>query len=728
VPIIYTPNAYFRMGSRGNTLTGIFNIAERFLSKIGHTINVSADEAAFARTRLGVSPQRQLLIYNAIDTRALHQPSAEERSAAREQFGLPANALVLGCVARDSFQKNLQLLYQAAAKVMAQRNDVWLLHVGEGDLSGLTDSLGIASRVRRINYLSDTAPFFHAIDAFAMPSRYEGLSFAILEALGSDRPIIITDVPGNREFLSMGLSHVWCAPNEDVAAFARSIEAWLGDLPANRPSNHQQIADLQFGYDKCYGEIRLTYSRLVAAAKGTVSSRFRQPASPEAPKILQPARRTAGRSITPRVLIISNLFAPDELGGAALATDLVTFLNELHCETKVLTTFPYYPQWRLAEEDRWQLRRKDQLGGIDVHRVRMYVPQRATALTRILSDVSFFFSLVLFGRFGVNRPDVLVVTCPMLSEMLAVRFLFPWRKPPTLLIVQDFVVDAALDLQLVRGRFLAPFLRWIESVALRGAQTITTISVPMLAKLQSKVQKQRTLYVPNWIHDSLAKTIARLRLHTGPRTSNRLFYSGNIGRKQGLAELISIFEGTTTGWHLAIHGGGADLQEINDLCEKRRDISVGPVLTEAAYVTALLQCSACLIAERPGMSSNALPSKILPALASGTPILAVCERDSPLGREVIEADCGVVIEAGDAAALRATLQSWAAQPEQLLCYSDHALARAERYERSVVLNQYLAEILVLAGRRPAEDRSTPILGATVRQGDAMVPRFGSPTP
>ncbi|MBK9991606.1 MAG: glycosyltransferase [Verrucomicrobia bacterium] len=263
VPIIYTPNAYFGMGSRKAVRAGVFDVAERVLSKIGYTINVSSDEAEFARTRLGVPARRQFLVYNAIDTQAFHRPSEKDRLDARKQLGIPEKILVIGCVARDSFQKNLQLLYKATAKAMAVTDELWLLHLGEGDLSALTQDLGIGSRVVRVNYMSDTIPFYHAIDAFAMSSRYEGLSFAIIEAIGADRPIIITNVPGNREFLSLGLSHVWSAPNEDVQGFADAIQSWITDIPQGRNSNHREITTSRFGYDACYGEIRKIYDRLV---------------------------------------------------------------------------------------------------------------------------------------------------------------------------------------------------------------------------------------------------------------------------------------------------------------------------------------------------------------------------------------------------------------------------------------------------------------------------------
>jgi len=231
------------------------------LSHCGYTINVSADEARFAREKLGVPTSRQSIIYNAIDMQRYKAPSKEERINARVKFGIPLDAVVVGCIARVSAQKNVDLLYRAMEKVMTKRKDLWLFHIGEGVVASAVVGPDVTMRMCKLDYLSDTSHFFHAIDAFAMSSWYEGLSIAVIEALASDCPLILTDVPGNHEFLALNLSHVWSAPGGDKEKFAASLLEWIADRPAKRHSNHRAIAESTFGHEACFGQIlRIYYS------------------------------------------------------------------------------------------------------------------------------------------------------------------------------------------------------------------------------------------------------------------------------------------------------------------------------------------------------------------------------------------------------------------------------------------------------------------------------------
>jgi len=411
-------------------------------------------------------------------------------------------------------------------------------------------------------------------------------------------------------------------------------------------------------------------------------------------------RQNITRAIT--VTVVSHIFHPDELGGAALMTDLVMFLRESGVVVNVVSTFPYYPRWSLSTEDRGVWWRTDCYEGIPIRRVRMFVPNTPSTFKRLLSDLSFLFSVTFLGRKAWKNADVIVTTCPMFGQTLAMRFAMPFRTVPKLIIVQDFVVDAALELGMIKNKFIGRILKGLERWAFRSGATLTTISGEMLKKLDGIVGSgRRTLLIPNWIHGSLAASIKVRRSSVQTRQRNLLFYSGNVGRKQGLPDFLGTFNGTRSAWRIRINGSGAEFEQLKRVCVDRGDVSLHGLEDETAYIDSLLSCSACLVTQKPGVGANFLPSKILPALASGTPILAVCEKGSPLGREVIEADCGVVIESGDAEALHAALQAWSAYPERLSRYSANALARAGRYERSVVLGQYRAEIFALVGR-PAE--------------------------
>jgi glycosyltransferase involved in cell wall biosynthesis len=262
VPVVYTPNAYSGMGLNPRFSANFFNLIERALAPAAHTINVSQDEAKFAFDKLRIRREKQSTIYNAIDLSHFYPPSPAVVREARLSFNLPPEAILIGCIARDSYQKNVQMLYRAVAIAARKHPNLWLFHLGKGDMEPLTRELGLESRLRRLDYLADTSSFYHAIDAFAMPSRYEGLSFAILEALASDLPLILTNVPGNREFLNLGLSHIWSVPDGDTEALANAIDAWVVDRANRPPSNHAAVAEKIFSYDACYSKVLKTYHRL----------------------------------------------------------------------------------------------------------------------------------------------------------------------------------------------------------------------------------------------------------------------------------------------------------------------------------------------------------------------------------------------------------------------------------------------------------------------------------
>ncbi|MBN9692346.1 MAG: glycosyltransferase WbuB [Verrucomicrobia bacterium] len=404
-----------------------------------------------------------------------------------------------------------------------------------------------------------------------------------------------------------------------------------------------------------------------------------------------------------RIHLVTNLFAPDELAGASLYSDLARFLRERGHDVRVTTTFSYYPAWRLRPEDQKISRRDETWESIPVRRVSMYIPERPTGKGRLLSDFSFLLSLVRNGTFPEWTPDVVISALPMLSQCLAQRFLYVGRGIPRLIVVQDFVVEAALELGILKIPGAAPFLRGVQRWALRSARTLSTISPQMLVKLQAQVGKdRRTLFIPNWIHGSLQAEIDRQSQQPVERESNRLFYSGNLGMKQGLPDFLDQFQatgGAGMDWRIQIHGGGAERERLAEALVGRTGCALGPVLEESDYIRALRSATACLVTQRPGVGANFLPSKLLPALATGTPVLAVCESNSPLGEEVRDGGFGEVVPPGDASRLASVLGTWRRDPASLLKLGAHARIRAQRYAREAILSQYEQELKKLVGSK-----------------------------
>jgi len=78
---------------------------------------------------------------------------------------------------------------------------------------------------------ADAAPWYRAADVVVLPSRWEGMALAPLEAMACGRPVVMTDVDGARESLPPELAPRCLAPTENPAALADAVAALLLDPP-----------------------------------------------------------------------------------------------------------------------------------------------------------------------------------------------------------------------------------------------------------------------------------------------------------------------------------------------------------------------------------------------------------------------------------------------------------------------------------------------------------------
>ena len=263
VPVFYTPHAYYGMSGRTGAKATLFTGIERLLGRVGTSITLSEGELAYAQNLLHVPREKLRLIPNPVDTHRFTAASKETKSQRKLELGVPPDALLLGSVGRLAYQKDPLTLYRSFAEASRQTANLWLYHLGTGELTeecaALAIELGIQDRIIRKPYLSETLPFFEAIDAMILTSRYEGLSFAVLEALACDLPVILSEAPGNVDFLHMDLSHAWSGPVENHLGMGAAITRWALDHATQRPCNHRALAQSRFSQESCFGAVVKAY-------------------------------------------------------------------------------------------------------------------------------------------------------------------------------------------------------------------------------------------------------------------------------------------------------------------------------------------------------------------------------------------------------------------------------------------------------------------------------------
>jgi len=154
------------------------------------------------------------------------------RAQARRQFGFGNGELIIGSAGRLAEQKGFIYAIRAMQMVAARFPQARLVIAGEGPLeAGLraeAEALGISRHITFLGFRRDVAALLTAMDIFVHPSLWEGLSISLMEAMAAARPIVASDIWGNREMIHDGSNGLLVEP-ANPAALAEALCRVLGD-------------------------------------------------------------------------------------------------------------------------------------------------------------------------------------------------------------------------------------------------------------------------------------------------------------------------------------------------------------------------------------------------------------------------------------------------------------------------------------------------------------------
>ena len=173
-----------------------------------------------------IDPDRVFTIYNGIDLSRWTPLVRAQR---------PSDALLVTTVGNVRRVKGHDILVRAAARMLELHPQVQFKVVGDvlepeyfAELLELVGSLGLSSTFHFVGGLSDLAEHLRSADIFVLPSRSEGFSNAVIEAMASSLPVVATDVGGNAEAVIDGING-YIVDADDVDALFEAIEKLVDD-------------------------------------------------------------------------------------------------------------------------------------------------------------------------------------------------------------------------------------------------------------------------------------------------------------------------------------------------------------------------------------------------------------------------------------------------------------------------------------------------------------------
>jgi glycosyltransferase involved in cell wall biosynthesis len=153
----------------------------------------------------------------------IRQTQPGNRAEVRAKCGIPDNATVLACLGRIEFEKNPDFFCEILKSLPTSFCGLW---VGEGRLRVRMEQkildLGLENRVHITGWKDNAASLLSAADVFLLPSLYEGLPLALLEAMSLKLPCVVSDVDGTLDAITNDVTGLRCKVNH--------LDAWRSSI------------------------------------------------------------------------------------------------------------------------------------------------------------------------------------------------------------------------------------------------------------------------------------------------------------------------------------------------------------------------------------------------------------------------------------------------------------------------------------------------------------------
>lgn len=352
-----------------------------------------------------------------------------------------------------------------------------------------------------------------------------------------------------------------------------------------------------------------------------------------------------------KILLIGINYKPELTGIGKYSGEMCEWLVENGHSVRVITAPPYYPEWEIQENYSGWLYSYEEIRGVKIWRCPLWVPSCPTGLKRIIHLATF--ALSSFPKIMAQvfwRPDVVITIEPPFFCTPSALICSKLSGAKSWLHIQDFEIDAAFELGLLKAKWLRGLINGIESWMMRRFDMVSTISTKMVErlKIEKRISTAKTSLFQNWVDTESIFPLDEpdaMREELGIAQSEIVaLYSGNMGEKQGLEVVLetAVLLSSEQDIVFVLCGDGAARVRLQKQYENLRNVIWIPLQPLDRLNDLLNMADIHILPQRAGAADLLMPSKLTGMLSSGRPVIATAAKNTQIAEVIV--DCGIVVE------------------------------------------------------------------------------------
>jgi colanic acid biosynthesis glycosyl transferase WcaI len=376
-----------------------------------------------------------------------------------------------------------------------------------------------------------------------------------------------------------------------------------------------------------------------------------------------------------KILVIGINFSPELTGIGKYTGDMVDWFVDNNYECTVVTSFPYYPFWKVQSPYLNKFYKREVLknGKLTVYRCPLYIPAKPAGLKRLIHEATFFMSAfltVIRLLFKPKNDYIFCIAPPFHLGFLGLFYRF-FKRGEIIYHIQDLQIEAARDLNMLKSKRAFKILFAMEKFIMQKVDFVSSISNGMLKKISCKTDRKISFF-PNWVDTTTCYPLtnsAQLKLKWNFDVNDKVvLYSGSIGEKQGIEAILDVAEKlrSINFIKFVICGTGPHKEKLIHRAKSQQldNVSFFPLQERDLFNTFLNMADVHLVLQKKSAADLVMPSKLTTILAVGGLALVTAEQGTTLYEIIRDNNMGVVIPPEDIDHLKEAILS--------CCTADHS--------------------------------------------------------